>query len=183
MALKISLNTARKLGTANYGSISASCAVEFEADPGLLHNDPDGFQRRVAHAYAACRTAVEQELARQQASSTNGTSDNGSANEPAAHKAHSANDVGAENGAGNSGGPRNGVGGHGALEKQLGYARQLAKAIQGLGIRRLESLAQKMYGKPLAAMSSMDASGLIDTLKSIKDGQIDLNAVLEGTTP
>jgi hypothetical protein len=39
------------------------------------------------------------------------------------------------------------------------------------------------YRKPLAALTSRDASGLIETLKNIKAGVIDLHQVMEEATP
>jgi len=190
MALKINLGTARKLGTANYGSISASCAVEFEADPGLLHDDPEGFRDRVAQAYAACRTAVEQELARQQANGTAGTVENGSANGHShprnngtatngnGHSPSNGNGHTTGNGNGHTGG--NGNGGHQASEKQMTYLRQLAAQVKGLGVRRLDGLAQKMFGKPITGLTSIEASGIIDNLKAAKAGEIDIESILNG---
>jgi hypothetical protein len=49
-----------------------------------------------------------------------------------------------------------------------------------VGIRRLESLAQRVCNKPIAELSSFDASSLIDTLKAIKEGKRDAEAALSG---
>jgi hypothetical protein len=174
MAMKITAGIGRKLGLPEYSSTSASCHVEFEAEQNLL-GDPIAFRQRVSAAFAACRDAVAEELARQKAEPTGNGTGPSAANGSSHH--------GAAPSADNGNGHRSTGNGHAASDKQLDFARQLAKAIQGLGVRRLEILAQKMFGKPLAALSSLEASGLIDTLKSAKAGKIDLNQVLEGTAP
>ena len=153
MAVKLSVGLQKKVGLPDYGSLGASCHVEFEIDRSLLDNDLDGFHQKVRGAFAACQQAVSDQLTRQQS------------------------DQPASNGNGH-----NGNGGRGATEKQLTYVRQLAGQIKGLGVRKLETLSQNMFGKPLAALSSLDASGLIDCLKGIKVGEIDLQAALNGAS-
>ncbi|MBC8873589.1 MAG: hypothetical protein H8E44_29480 [Planctomycetes bacterium] len=60
----------------------------------------------------------------------------------------------------------------------MNFINQLARGIRGLGIRRLDSLTGKMFGKPLTDLTSLDASSLIDMLKAIKDGRVSLDAAL-----
>ncbi|MCA9122909.1 MAG: hypothetical protein H6822_06640 [Planctomycetaceae bacterium] len=168
--LKLNVGVNKKIGLPDFGSLGTSCHVEVEVDGHLIFDDLDAFHQKVRQAYVACAQAVNDELARQ-ASTT----------QPASQPhAAASNGHAATNGNGNGNGYRNGTNGGTASQKQLNYANQLAGQIQGLGVRRLEALADKMFGKPLAGLSSLDASALIDTLKAIKDGRLDLNAALDG---
>ncbi len=169
MPMKLNVGVCRKVGQPDYGSLGASCDVQLELSDSLVFDDPEAFQQRVRQAYAACERAVDEQLGVQQRS--NGTN-NGhvQADPPAGHNGGA--NAGHQNG--------NGTGGRGASEKQLTYIRQLSGQIKGLGVRKLESLAQNMFGKPVAGLTSLDASGLIDTLKAIKAGEIDLDAALNG---
>ena len=173
MAIIINVGLSKKIGLPEFGSLGASCNVEFEADHQLLQKDLDGFYQRVAEAFDSCRQAVQNELNRHQqtAHACNGSTK--AQNTPVAGACNSANALPA-NGNGNHTNGRN------ASEKQMEYARQLARQISGLGVRRLEALAQKMFGKPLASLTSLDGSGLIDCLKDIKSGKIELSSVLDG---
>ena len=180
MPMKINVGLNKKIGLPDFGSLGATCSVEFEADHGLLESDLDGFHQRVKNAFTACRQAVQDALTRQQQAQSAGS--------PApSSQARSAIPAGPntapENRHDNRHGNGAGANGHEASEKQHAYIRQLAGQIKGLGVRKLDTVSQKMFGKPLAAISSFEASGLIDALKSVKAGEMDLNTVLGGAAP
>lgn len=172
MPLKLSVGLSKKIGQPDYGSLGASCHVEFELDANLLDSDLERLHHHARRAYVACAQAVNDELARHQqaAGQSNG---NGHRNR---------NGHGSPHGNSHGGSPANGhqSGAQRITGKQLEYVRQLAGQIRGVGIRRLEALAQRMFAKPLADLSSLDASGPIDVLKDIKAGRIELDAALNG---
>ena len=174
MPFTLQVGLTKKAGLPDYGSLGASCTVEFEVDGSLLNGDLEAFHRRVREAYGACRQAVQDELARHQATapSPSAPPSNGYQESPPPRTAPA-----------QSNGPaaaRNGSG-PGASEKQVKYLRQLSGQIRGLGLRKLDLVSQRLTGKPLAELTSFDASSLIDTLKAVKDGDLDLNHVLEGS--
>jgi hypothetical protein len=175
MPLKTNVGVSRKVADNNYGSRGASVNLELELDSTLIQ-DPERFHDRIRQVFRLAQQAIDEELNRQQGNNTAGHATNGTTN---GQPAQSGNGHAATNGNATNGNGRNGHAASTASEKQLAYARQLAKGIQGLGIRRLESLAEKMLGKQIVALTTLDASGLIDTLKSIKAGEIDIKAVLE----
>jgi hypothetical protein len=158
--MKLNVGLARKVGLPEYSSICASCNVEVELNGSMVFDDLEGFHRHVRQAYVACQQAVNDQLARH----TNGGTGQAAKAPPAQQPS----------GNGHQGN------GHRASGKQVDYINQLARQIRGLGVRRLESLADRMFGKPMADLTSLDASGLIDTLKSIKAGDINLDNVLNG---
>jgi len=157
MPLKLNVGLSRKVGQPDYGSLGASCNLEVELDQSLVFDDLEGLHERIKNVFAACRQAVTDELASSEPRHINGSSQSAVAG-PSTDSPH---------------GPR-------VTAKQLEYARQLAGPIRGLGVRRLVGLSQLMFSKPLADLSSLEASGLIDVLKDIKAGKVDLAAVING---
>ena len=187
MPLRLNIGLSKKLGLPDYGSLGASCNVDIELDATLLQTDPEAFQRHARNAYDACRRAVQEELARHQAapSSTPANHPPVANGNVGGNATGSGNGQASGNGNGHNGNGQNGNSrgnGHQASEKQVTYIRQLAGHIKNLGVRRLDALAQKMFAKPVVGLTSLEASGLIDTLKGVKAGEIDLDAVLGGAT-
>lgn len=153
MPTTVSVSWSRKAGLPDYGSVGATCHVELELDGQILDGDLTRFRQHVQHAYAACREAVEDELARegaggppQQQSRLNG---NGKGN---GH--HGSNSNGYANG-------RRSSNGRGATQSQI-------RAINAIANRSridLTSYLQQRGVHNVADLSIGDASALIDELK------------------
>jgi hypothetical protein len=158
MALKLSIGFQKKLGLPDFGSLGASCNVEFEIDQALLHNDLDGFHEKARHAFVACQQAVNDQLARQ---AQNGAAKNGNGHANGHPPPH--------NGSANVGN------GHGSSATATRLATQSqARAIRAIASRQrldIQKLLEARFGvgRP-ENLRLADASSLIDELKSSDDG-------------
>jgi hypothetical protein len=168
MTVKINVGYSEKLGQPDFGSIGASCHIECELDGRLVFESPDAFREKVRELYTACSIATKQELARHrggsEASPVPGNGSRKSSNSVTAATAGKPT-------------PNGGAPSHRASKRQMDFLEQLARQIPQVGVRRLESLAQRVCNKPVAELSSFDASSLIDTLKAIKEGTLDTEAL------
>ena len=180
--LKLNIGFSRKVGEANFSSRGGSVNLEIEVESGLVR-EPEKLQAKIDYLFDLAKKSVDAQLngnghseptpaASMPNRNGNGSYGNGSehTNGTGSHAAASSNG----NGNGN---------GHGASEKQMTFVNQLARGIRGLGVRRLETLTGKMFGKPVTDLTTLDASALIDTLKAIKEGQVSLEAALSNGAP
>ena len=157
MPTKVSIGLSRKAGLPDYGSIGASCHVELELGSDVLDGDRNRFRQHVQRTYAACRQAVEDELALerdtphpQSSASTNG---NGHGN---GH--HGANGNGYRNGSNGNGRSTNG---RSATQSQV----RAINAIANRNRMNLTPFLQQRGAHTVADLSIGDASSLIDELK------------------
>jgi hypothetical protein len=163
MPLKLHVGIQKKHGLPRYSSVSAACSLELELDQSLLGDDPERFQDRVRRTYAACREAVETEMARQ----LNGNSDGSAATEAPLDEV---------SGGSHLTGGRRAAENRRASRKQTAYIEKLAGQIAGFDEPRLAALSERLFGKLPTGLSGLDASRLIGILQDLKEGRIDIDA-------
>lgn len=184
MPLSLNVGLMKKIGQPRYGSLSASCHLEIELESSLLERDAEGLQERIRRTFAACRRAVETELAigdlRQPRRAAAIEAAQGEAAIDLAIEGALVQPPAAESGLQR--------GADGATDEpefspasasQLNYVRRLASGIGRAAALRIEVLAQRSFGKPLGELSRAEAARLIATLRSVKAGELEWEKLLE----
>ena len=153
MGLKVNVGFAKKIGQPDYGSLGATCNVEFDLDGGFDNGSSEHFQDAVRRAYGACRQAVEAEIAANRSGPTTNGSVGGQHAEPGNRVANHTD--------GNNGNVRN------ATSSQV-------RAIFAIANRNrvdLPGLLGSRFGVARPDdLSIRDASSLIDELKNPAGG-------------
>jgi len=153
MSIKLNLGISKKIGLPDYGSAGSQCNVEVELDSSAL-DYPEEFHNRVQEIYAACRSAVEDELANHR---NRGSQDNRPTTPPKTEYRNSQ--------------PERNDNRFPVSSKQLDFISKLSKGIKGLSAQKLDEYCQATYGKTSANLTSQEASKLIDAMKEAKAGK------------
>ena len=154
MAVKLAVGLQKKVGLPDYGSLGASCHIEFEIDRALIENDLAGFHEKVRGAFAACQQSVQDQLANQQSNHNSAPSNgqNGNGHHTSAYS----------NGNGNGRGN-----GHRGNSRPATASQ--ARAIRAIAGRQRIDLHQLLGDRFNVSrpedLSISDASSLIDELK------------------
>lgn len=154
MGIKLNVGISKKIGLPDYSSAGSQCNLEIELDSSALDR-PEEFHRRVQEAYAACRSAVEDELANHR---TKPNRDTRPTTTPKTEYRNSTTPERNDN--------RNPV-----SAKQMDFIGKLSKGIKGLNGRKLDEYCRHSFSKVLSELSAQEASKLIDALKDAKAGK------------
>lgn len=164
-------------GQATPSDSAASTSAEGSRHAEVPHEADGGNEafEGAAHGNGANGNGANGNGARGNRANGNGTRGNGTR---AAHRSPAGQTAASPSGATQASAPSSGV-----TQRQLDYLCQLARQVRGLGTRRLDALSEQRLGKPIAALTGRDASQLIATLQSLRDGEIALEDVLDGGAP
>jgi len=153
MGIKLNVGLSKKIGLPDYGSAGSTCNLELELDNTALDR-PEEFHRQVREAYAACRSAVEDELGNHRAKGTAAQDTRPTLAPKTEYR--------------NSPPPERNDNRFPVSPKQLDFIGKLSKGIRGLSAQKLDDYCQQTYGKTSTQLTSQEASRLIDSLKDAR---------------
>jgi len=157
MPLKLNVGLSRKIGEASYGSRGASVNVELELESSLV-SEPAKLQERIRQIFGVVRTSLAEELNGNGYSHANGTAKTNGA--PAATPTTSTN--------GGDTAAQPVTTSRAATQSQVRALHAIAKS-KGLNLTRLLQ-GRYQVDRP-ENLGIKQASELIDTLKSTKNGE------------
>ena len=138
-----------------------TCQIALEA-PELRAQDAADLEHGLRNALSICRQAISDELAGSPRVHHDGAAPSSSARIGVSRRAgRTLFDSGL------------------VSRKQLADIRQLAAQVTGLGAEKLEQLCQRLFHRPAEALSSLEASNLIETLKQANTKDQTIEAFLD----